>query len=68
MNKALTDDNYKFDGKKFAKLSLKTLGYMGGLPLGQAEISAFNVWDYLDGTSGDYELRDLIFRRQKSRR
>ncbi len=68
VNKALTDDNYKFDGKKFAKLSLKTLGYMGGLPLGQAEISAFNVWDYLDGTSGDYELRDLIFRRQKSRR
>ena len=68
VNKALTDDNYSFDGKKFAKLSLKTLGYVGGLPLGQAEISAFNVWDYLDGTSGDYELRDLIFRRQKSRR
>jgi hypothetical protein len=68
VNKALTDDDYKFDGKKLAKLSLKTLGYVGALPLGQAEISAFNVWDYLDGTSGDYELRDLIFRRQKSRR
>ena len=68
VNKALTDDNYKFDGKKAAKLGLKTLGYVAGLPLGQAEISAFNVWDYLDGTSGDYELRDLIFRRQKSRR
>ena len=68
VNKALTDDDYKFDGKKLAKLSLKTLGYVGALPLGQAEISAFNVWDYMDGTSGDYELRDLIFRRQKSRR
>lgn len=68
INKALTDDKYTFDGKKLAKLSLKTLGYVGALPLGQAEISAFNVWDYLDGTSGDYELRDLIFRRQKSRR
>ena len=68
VNKALTDEDYKFDGKKFARLSLRTVGFLSGMPLGQAEISAFNVVDYLDGTDGDFELRDLLFRRQKSRR
>jgi hypothetical protein len=34
-----------------------------GLPIGQAEISAFNVLDYLSGTDEDFELRDLFFRK-----
>jgi hypothetical protein len=46
LNKALTDPKFKFDGKKFARLTMRTAGYLSGLPLGQAEISAFNVWDY----------------------
>lgn len=68
LNKGLTDKDYTLDGKKALKQSVTTLGYMSGIPLGQAEISAFNIWDYLDGTSEDYELRDLFFRRPKSRR
>lgn len=66
--KAATDEDYVTDAKRMGKLGLRALGYAGGLPLGQAEISLFNILDYMDGTSEDYELRDLLYRRQKSRR
>lgn len=61
-------DPEKFDLKKLGKLTLRTYGYAKGLPLKQPEISAFNVIDYLDGTSGDFEALDLLFTRQKDRR
>ena len=68
LNKAINDEDYEVDGKKLAKLGLRTTGYLSGLPLGQAEISVFNIIDYMDGTTEDYELRDLFYRRQESRR
>ena len=68
INKLISDEDYEADGKKLAKLGLKTTGYVTGTPLTQAEITIFNIIDYIDGTSEDYELRDLFFRRQQSRR
>lgn len=68
LNKALTDEDYEVDGKKMSRLSVRTLGFLSGLPLGQAEITTFNIIDYMDGTTEDFELRDLFFRKQKSRR
>ena len=58
----------EMDGKKAAKYALQLSGYALALPAGQAEITLFNLIDYMDGTTQDYELRDLIFRRQESRR
>lgn len=56
------------NGKKASKYALQLAGYALALPAGQAEITLFNLIDYMDGTTQDYELRDLIFRRQESRR
>ncbi|MDR1360678.1 MAG: hypothetical protein LBJ82_06840 [Deltaproteobacteria bacterium] len=64
----IAGDPDRFEGKKLGKLALRAYGYGKGLPLKQAEISVFNVIDYLDGTSPDYELRDLVFTRQPGRR
>ncbi|MDR1684879.1 MAG: hypothetical protein LBR82_00285 [Desulfovibrio sp.] len=64
----IAGDPDKFDAKKLAKKAMRTYGYMKGLPLKQFEITLFNTIDYLDGTSPDYELRDLVFTRQPSRR
>ena len=58
----------EMDGKKAAKYALQLSGYALALTAGQAEITLFNLIDYMDGTTQDYELRDLIFRRQESRR
>ncbi|MDR1947624.1 MAG: hypothetical protein LBQ51_10745 [Desulfovibrio sp.] len=61
-------DPEKFDAKKLGKLALRTYGYSKGLPMKQPEITLFNLIDYADGTSPDFELRDLAFTRQPSRR
>lgn len=56
--KLVFDSDKELDAKKLGKLT-RTYGYMKGLPLRQAEISAFNVPGAMDGSS-DYELRDLL--------
>jgi hypothetical protein len=61
-------DPEKFNAKKLGKLTLRAIGYAKGLPLKQPEITLFNIIDYADGTSPDYELRDLVFTRPPSRR
>ena len=66
-SKVIFDPEHEADIKKLGKLTMRTAGYMKGLPLRQPEISAFNVLDCMDGTS-DFELRDLFYVRQKERR
>ena len=61
-------DPEKFDLEKMGKLLLQAYGYTKGLPLKQVEISLFNIIHYLDGTAGDFELRDLVFPKPQSRR
>ena len=64
----LAQGDEKADLKKLSRAALLTGGHALGLPAGQAEITLFNLWDYIDGASPDFELRDLFFRRQESRR
>ena len=61
-------DPDKFSAKKLGFQALRTFGYLKGLPLRQPEITLKNVIDYADGTTPDFELRDLAFSRQRSRR
>ena len=61
-------DPEKFDLEKMGKLVMQAYGYSKGLPLKQVEISLFNIIEYLDGTAGDFELRDLVFTKPQSRR
>lgn len=68
INKALFDEDYDADSEKIVRKGLRAAGYLRGLPLSQAEISVMNILDYIDGTSGDFEIRDLIYRKQDSRR
>lgn len=65
--KLAVDPDKELDVKRLGKLTLRTYGYMKGLPLRQAEISAFNVLDAMDGSS-DFELRDLMYVRPQDRR
>ena len=58
----------KFDPEKMGKLFLRAYGYSKGLPLKQVEISLFNIIDYINGTTGDFELRDLVFTKPQSRK
>lgn len=67
LTKVVFDPDYEVDVKKLGKRTMRTYGYMKGLPLRQAEISAFNVLDVMDGSS-DFELRDLVYVRPKDRR
>ena len=68
LNKLAFDEDKEFDGKEFSKLAIKTYGFAKGLPLMQPVITAYSIWDYVDGTAYDFEARDLIFTKPKSRR
>ena len=61
-------DPEKFDLEKMGKLVMQAYGYSKGLPLKQVEISLFNIIDYINGTTSDFELRDLVFTKPQSRR
>ncbi|MDR1241736.1 MAG: hypothetical protein LBM00_02970 [Deltaproteobacteria bacterium] len=63
--KFLFDENTKITGTQVARRLFQAYGYAKGLLLGQAEISAFNVADYLSGTDEDMELLDLFYRKRK---
>ncbi|WP_407845090.1 hypothetical protein [Desulfovibrio falkowii] len=63
--KAIADDDYDRLGKRTAEFA----GMMsGGMITSQHIITIGNVWDYMADNTDDFELRDLFFRRQKSRR
>ena len=66
--KVATAEDKDLDGKKLLKYGLEAYGYAKGLPMKQGIISAYNIWDYMDGTAPNFEVRDLVFTRQKSRR
>ena len=68
LNKIAFDEDYEADPKKVAKTALRAYGYAKGLPMQQPIITAFNIMDYMDGDAMDFQLRDLFFTRQKSRR
>lgn len=68
INKALFSEDYDAESEKLVRKGLRAAGYIRGLPLSQAEISVMNILDYINGTNGDFEIRDLIYKKQESRR
>ena len=63
--KAIEEDDYEKLGKKTAEFAGLA---SGGLITSQQIITIGNVWDYMAGDAPDFELRDLFFKKQKSRR
>lgn len=56
------------DPSLMVKPGVKMIGHVGILPLGQPVITIGNMYDYMTGETPDFQLRDLFFTKQKSRR
>lgn len=63
--KAIAEDDYRRLGTRTAEF----VGMAsGGMITSQHIITIGNVWDYMSGEADDFELRDLLFKKQESRR
>jgi hypothetical protein len=63
--KGITEDEWEGIGTKTAEFAgIAT----GGVITSQQIITIGNVWDYMNGDAYDFQLRDLFFKKQKSRR
>ena len=56
------------DPAMLLKPTVEGLGYLFVLPLKQPMITCGNIYDYATGVTPDFQLRDLLFTKQKSRR
>lgn len=56
------------DPSKIVKPTIEGLGFLFILPLKQPMTTAGNIYDYTTGETPDFQLRDLFFTKQKSRR
>jgi hypothetical protein len=62
--KGITEDEWENFGKRTAEFAgIAT----GGLVTSQQIITVGNLYDYMSGDAYDYQLRDLFFKKQKSR-
>jgi hypothetical protein len=68
--KGITDDDWEGIGKKSAVFGGMAAGMFGagGIVTSQAITTIGNVWDYMAEDTPDFELRDLFFKKPKSRR
>lgn len=56
------------DPSKIVKPTIEGLGFLFILPLKQPMTTAGNIYEYTTGETPDFQLRDLFFTKQKSRR
>jgi hypothetical protein len=69
VHKGITEDEWEGIGKKTAEFAGIATGMFGagGIITSQGITTIGNVWDYMSGEAYDFQLRDLFFKKQKSR-